>query len=260
VIYSNSAFPPPFKTVRRLSTQIEPNYLFGSRDYKTDVMLFSISEVAVTSDVATVTVQLESGGGPSLANGIGLPIVGAKMGVRATQSNGGVFNVDPTTLTATTINPATGAGTLSFALTNANIGTTADTGTVAVQSAEVADLVQAGSASAPYALVFTPDESDNSRCLGCQARWTGTVPTAATVVLQGANVDDDAQYMTIGNNQGGAPGGVVAASDALATIAGSAVTQSGAFYSFIGIKFIRAKLLSMTGGDGTTGLIVTCFG
>lgn len=258
MLYSNSAFGPPFKNIRRLSTQIEPNYFFGSRDYKTDNMLFAISQVAIASNVATITVQLESGGGPSLVNG--LPIVGAKMGVRGTQTNSGAFNVDPATLTGTTISPATGAGTLTFALTHADVAAVADTGSAVVQSAEVPDLVSAGSASAPFALVFTPDESDNSRCLGLQARWTGTVPTAATIVLQGANVDDDSQYMVIANNQGCSPTGVVASSSALATIAGSAVTQSGALYSFVGIKFIRAKVLSQTGGDGTTGLIVSCFG
>jgi hypothetical protein len=261
-LYSNSAFGAPFKTIKRLSTQIEPNYLFGSREYKTDNMLFSITNVAITSNVATLTVQLQSGGGPTNAAGLGLPIVGAKMGVRGTTSNGGVFNVDPATLTATTINAATGAGTLSFALTNANIAGTADTGTVVVQSAEVPDLVVSGSASAPFALVFTPDESDNSRCLGCQALWTGTIPTAAVVALQGSNIDDDARYMVIANTQGTLatiPGTAIAPSTSLAVIASSAVTQSGAFYSFIGIKFIRAKVMSMTGGDGTTGLILTVF-
>jgi hypothetical protein len=51
----------------------------------------------------------------------------------------------------------------------------------------------------------------------------------------------------------------VAASGNLATIVSSSVTQSGAEYSFIMGKFLRAKVLSMTGGDGTTGLVVTLF-
>src|ERR1700677_2187030 len=338
-IYSNSAFGPPFKNIKRLSTQIEPNYLFGSREYKTDNMLLAVKDVAYASGTATLTVQLESGGGPSLVNG--LPAVGAKMGVRGTQTNGGVFNVDPTIVTATTISPATGAGTISFALATDGeltalaidvagtlwavgdqftiaggvggigqvtaetagvpsaieivaagdgytsgtgvattailpsvgigltvnttaaaepISTTADTGTVVVQSAEVPDLVVAGTASAPYALVFTPDESDNSRCLGLQARWSGTLPSAAVVVLQGANIDDDAQYMVIANTQGCSTTGTLASSDVLAAIGSSPATQTGALYSFVGIKFIRAKVLSMTGGDSTTGLIVSCFG
>lgn len=244
-IYSNSSFGAPFKNIKRLSAQIEPNYLFGFRDYKTDNMLFSIADVAVTADVATVTVQLESGGGPTNAGGIGLPIVGAKMGVRGTSSNGGVFNVDPTVLTATTINPATGAGTLSYALTNANIASTADHGTVVVQSAEIPDLVAQGTASAPFALVFTPDESDNSRCLFAEAKWTGTIPTTATVSLQLANVDDDSRYQSLPTP--------------IATIAGGAVTQSGSQFGFIMGKFLRARVDEMAGGDDSTGLIVTLF-
>lgn len=244
MIYSNSAFGAPFKTIRRLSTQIEPNYFFGSRDYKTDNMLFSISQVAITSNVATLTVQLQSGGGATNAGGIGLPIVGAKMGVRGTTSNSGVFNVDPTTLTATTISPATGAGNLSFALTNANIAGTADVGTVVVQSAEIPDLVSNGTASAPFALVFTPDESDNSRCVFVEAKWFGTMPTTATVSLQVANVDDNARYQSLPTP--------------IATVTGSAVTQSGSEFSFVTGKFLRASV-AMTGGDGTTGLCCTIF-
>lgn len=257
MLYSNSAFGPPYKSVRRLSTQIEPNYVFGGRDYKTDNMLFAITQVAITSNVATLTVQLEAGGGPSPVNG--LPVVGAKMGVRGTQTNSGAFNVDPATLTATTISAATGTGTLSYALTHANVAAVVDSGVVVVQSVEVADLVSSGSASAPYALVFTPDESDNSRCVGAEVKWTGTLPSAAVVVLQGANVDDESRYMTIGNQQGLAPGGVVATSDALASISGSAVTQSGAIYIYVAFKFLRMKVLSMSGGDGTTGVIGTIF-
>lgn len=254
--YSNSAFGAPFKTVARMQTDLEPNYLFGKFDNKTQPFEFQVSNVAITSNVATLTVQLTGGGGPKAGL---LPAVGAKMGVRGTVTSAGVFNVDPTTVTASTVAAATGAGTISFALTNANVASTADVGKLVVQPFETPDLVAQGSSSAPIALVFSPDESDNSRCLYAEAKWTGTLPTTATVVLQVANVDDDSRYATVENAQGNAPGSVVAASDALASVASSAVTQSGAQYSFIMGKFIRAKVLSMTGGDGTTGLIVTVF-
>jgi hypothetical protein len=107
--------------------------------------------------------------------------------------------------------------------------------------------------------VFTPDEDDNSRCLFAEAVWSGTMPSAAVVVLQVANVDDDARYYAVSNAFGVAAGAVVASSVNLATIAGSAVTQAGANYQYIMGKFLRAKVLSMTGGDGTTGLVVTLF-
>lgn len=255
-LYSNSAFGPPYKTIARMGTQTEPNYLFGSFDFKTQPWIFEVASVAVTSDVATVTGTLKSGGGASPTV---VPLVGAKMGIQGTQTNSGSFNVDPATVTAVTFTPSTGAVSVSFALTHANVSVTTDSGILVINPSEAPDLVAAGSASAPIALIFTPDESDNSRCLFAEAKWSGTSPTAATVVLQVANVDDDSRYQTIQNLYGTAPGAVVAASDALATIASSAVTQAGAEYSFIMGKFIRAKVLSMTGGDGTTGLVVTVF-
>lgn len=224
---------------------------------KTQPWSFSITQVTLSANVATVTGTLMGGGGVSLNVA---PRVGAKMGVRGTVSNSGTFNTDPATVTAVSWNAATGIVSVSYALTHANVSATQDRGEMVIQPFETPDLVGAGSASQPVALIFSPDESDNSRCLFAEAKWTGTQPSAAVVVLQVANVDDDARYTTVENSQGCAPAGSVAASQNLATIAGGAVTQSGAQYSFIMGKFVRAKVLSMTGGDGTTGLVVTVFG
>jgi hypothetical protein len=79
------------------------------------------------------------------------------------------------------------------------------------------------------------------------------------VVLQVANVNEDARFATVANLSGTSPGASVASSDALATVADSAVTQSGAQYQYLCAKFIRAKVLAMEGGDDTTGLVVTIF-
>lgn len=256
MLYSNSAFGPPFKNIRRLSTQIEPNYLFGSRDYKTDQFLFNITNVALSSNVAIVYGTIVSGGGDSPLN---VPSVGAKIGIRGTQTNSGLFNVDPTTAATVTWDASTGAAVVTFPLTHADVGNIADVGQLVIQSIEQPDLVAAGTASAPFALVFTPDESDNSRSLFAELRWTGTVPSAATVVIQVANVDDESRYVTVKNSQGNLAGASVATSDNLAVIAASAITQSGALYQFIMGKFIRAKILTMTGGDGTTGAVCTLF-
>jgi hypothetical protein len=251
--YINSAFP---HEILRMGNNPWPNYLFGSFDTKTQPFLFNITNVALTSNVATITVTIVSGGGPGATL---LPVVGQIIGVRGTQTNGGAFNVDPTTITAVSINNATGTGTISYAVTHANVTSTADVGQASVLPLESGDLVAAGSSSRAVALTSTPDESDNSRSIFAEAKWSGTLPTTATVVLQVANVDQDSRYYAVENAQGvgGTSGATVAASDALATVAGSAVTQSGAEYSFIMGKFIRAKVLSMTGGDGTTALVVT---
>lgn len=249
MLYNNTAFPHP---VTRQSTGSLPQYLFGNFDFHTIPFIFAISKTAITSGVATLTVQLVSGGGGATAgSNLTLPAVGAVMGVQGTTKSAGVYNVDPTTVSAVSINTATGAGTISYSLSHADIAQATDTGTVAVWPYEYPDLVASGSASAPIAQSFTPDDSDNARCIFCDAVWTGTVPTTATVVLQVANVDKDSRYITV-NNAAGSP--------LLASVTSSQViAQAGAEYTFIMGKFIRAKVTAMTGGDSTTGLIVTMF-
>lgn len=264
MLYNNSAFQAPYNPPKRLNTQTPPVYLFGSLEPKTQPWVFHVTNVSLTLNVASISVTLESGGGPTESVS---PVAGAKMGVRGTTAASGAFNVDPTALASFTwVSQSAGTATVTFALTNANVTPTADSGTLVIQPAEVYDLVSAGSASQAYALFFGPDESDNSRSMFCEAKWTGTMPTAATVVLEMANVDDDgygtspvSRYAVAQNAWGVSPAGIVASSDALATVASGAVTQSGALFQFIMAKFIRAKVLSMTGGDGTTGLVVTCF-
>jgi hypothetical protein len=259
-IYNKTAFGPPYKETLRMQTGVTPVYLFGRQDQHTEPFRFKITQIVGTGTTATATVQLISGGG-----GVGgsasallpnpIPVVGAVMGVQGLSNSG--FNTDPGTVTAVSLN-SSGAGTISYA--NATTLTvTADSGTLVVWPAEYPDLVSAGTASIPVAQTFTPDDSDNARCVFCEAVWSGTTPTAATVVLQAANVDQDARYYTLQNNFGCSTSGSVAQSDALATIVASAVTQNAAEYSFIMGKFLRAKVLSMTGGDGTTGLIVNLF-
>lgn len=241
-LYSNSSFGPPYKQVLRLQTGVQPQYLFGARDPHEDPWLFSIDHVSLTSNVATITGTIRSGGGPSPLN---LPTVGAKMGVRGTTSNSGAFNVDPATVTAVTFTASTGAVSVSFALTHANVSSTADTGDLVIQSYESPDLVDAApTSSIPAALIFSPDESDNSRCVFAEVVWKGTLPTSATVVLQVANVDDNSRYQTIGT---------------VSTVSLGAVTQSGAEFTFLMGKFLRMQVSAITGGDGTTGLVATVF-
>jgi len=256
-LYSNSAFPPPFKTIARIGTQTEPNYLFGRFEFKTQPWIFNITNLTISANVAIVAGVIESGGGASPND---VPQVGAKIGVRGTTVASGAFNVDPATAATVTWAPATGLISVTFTLTHADVATTPATGTLVVNPYESPDLpVALNYTSAPAALIFTPDESDNSRSLYCEVKWVGTLPTTATVVLQVANVDDDARYATVANAQGTSPTVSVASSSALATVTGGAVVQSGAEYQFIMGKFIRAKVTAFTGGDSTTGLVLTVF-
>lgn len=255
MIYNNSAFSP--QVVTRISTSQQPQYLFGNQNPDSQRFSFTVTSVAITTNVATVGIAIKSGGGP---NNNFVPVVGSKMGVRGTATNSLAFNVDPTTVTAVTYNAALGTGTVSFALTHANVTTTTDVGEVTIWPSEVPDLVAQGTASAPLALVFTPDEDANERAVFCEAVWSGTIPTTATVKLQVANVNDNGRYLAYQNIFGTTPSGIITvANDTLASVASSAVTQSGAAYSYVLGKFVRAIVTSMTGGDGTTALVVTIF-
>lgn len=240
-LYNNSAFGPPYKNTMRMGTSIQPNYLFGAFEYKTEPFRFAVTGVALASNVATYTVQLIGGGGPAPSVA---PAVGAKMGVRGTATSSGLFNVDPAIVTAVTFNATTGAGTISCALTGANVSQTADTGVLVVNPVETPDKITGVVSSQAVALIFTPDESDNSRCLFAECKWVGTLPTTATVVLEAANVDDDSRYVNLGT---------------VCTVASGAVTQAGAEFSFIMGKFLRLKVSAFTGGDSTTGLVGTVF-
>lgn len=248
----------PGDQVRRIGTQVEPNWLFGQLFYGVQPFVYAVTSVSLSGNVATLGVTIRKGGcAHPLFN---LPFVGAPLAVQGTQSSSGVFNVGYTTkVSAVDFDNATGTGTISYALTGGDVAQTNDVGKLTVLPYPLADIVAAGDASIPAALIFSPDTSDNSRSLFASASWSGTIPTAATVVLQVANENEDSQFQTVANAQGTAPDGVVDSSDALATIADSAVTQSGALYSFLMGKFVRAKVLSMTGGDETTSLVVSLF-
>jgi len=258
-IYQKTAFGPPYKNTLRMTTGVV-TYLFGRLDSHTEPFRFAISQIVGDGTNATATVQLISGGGGTggaagseVVNPI--PVVGAVMGVQGLSHTG--FNTDPTKVVAVTLN-SSGAGTIEYANAT-SLSLTPDNGTLVVWPFEYPDLVVQGTASIPVAQTFTPDDSDNSRCLFADVSWSGTLPSAATVVLQGALIDQDAAYYVLPNSHGTLATASVAASDALATIAGSAITQSGALYQFIMAKFIRAKVTAVTGGDGTTGLVVRLF-
>ena len=255
--YQDNAFGPPYKSMLRMQTGVLPIYLFGYRSPHYTPLQFQITNTALTTNVAAITVSNPSGGGDGpLAPP--LVTVGQSLSVRATTASSGALNTNGV-VTATTVDSTTGAGVISFALTHANITTGADSGFLVLEPYETPDLITGTIASIPVAQTFTPDDSDNARCLYAEAKWTGTLPTTATVKLQVANVDRDARYGVVQNAYGVAPTAHVAQSDALATVAGSAVTQLGAQYQYLMGKFIRAQVSGFTGGDTTTGLIVTIF-
>lgn len=169
----------------KLIEQGWPVYLFGSRQ-TVDAQL-SVSSVTIASNVATVAVT--SWSGP-------LPVVGSFASIVGTQSNSGLFNVTNLPITAVTLNATnTDIVSLSFALSNANIGVTPDVGMVNVRFAPIGEAVtSAGGASIAGSVNTTEGRYGN--VLTAQVYFP-IAPSAATVALQGANRDNDADYVDI---------------------------------------------------------------
>jgi hypothetical protein len=125
-----------------------PAYLWGSLNDRVSPSRMTISNVALTSNVATLTVQVIEGN---------IPAVGALVTVKGTQQASGAFNVTAVALTGVTINATTGAGTITFALTHADVVSHADSGLAVAPQAVVFESVSTNENSVPVALPMAQD-------------------------------------------------------------------------------------------------------
>jgi hypothetical protein len=96
-------------------------------------------------------------------------------------------------ITATTVDQ-TGTGTISFALTNANIGTTTDIGIVHIRFAAIGEAFSAAGASIAGSVGNVVGRAGN--WISVQVAFP-TAPTAATIALQGSNTNNDADFQDI---------------------------------------------------------------
>ena len=175
--YINSPFQQPILALKGVGT-----YLWGSFDYRVGDSRLYVTNTALTSNVATVTVQLVQG--PA-------PVVGAYISIINSTSTSGLFNVNRAIITATTVSATTGAGTITFALTNANVGSAADAGTVIVEPAEVGETIVNNTKS--RACVYQAPDSDSQETIPMAVTFP-TLPTAVTATLQVAIKNEEAEY------------------------------------------------------------------
>ena len=200
-----------------------PAFLFGKYNYLQDNTKAWVSNVALTSNVATVTVQVIQGE---------IPVAGGLVTITNTASTSGTFNVSRVPMTSTTID-STGAGTIVFPLTHADIVSVANTGTVIIEPVAVAEALAAG-ASIALAVPMACDY-DGVQSLTVECNFP-SLPTSVAVSLQGAVINQDANYQTL-QTVGQVTGGALA------------ITQGG----FLG-KFNYYRLLvgTVTGGSSPT--------
>jgi hypothetical protein len=203
-----------------------PGYSFGKFNDRTPPSRFSISQVAITGNVATITVQLLEGL---------IPIIGALITIQGTQTAAGAFNVTNAALTGVTIDSTTGAGTLTFALTHANVATTADSGAALVPQPEVGDAATV-SKGQQFAVDFKAGVNPQGKLISWEFHFP-SAPSTWSVQLEGAIEDVDSQYEPL-----------------QAPVTNSSTQSSGTFFlnSPVNISFVRINVTVLTGGTSPT--------
>lgn len=163
-----------------------PGYSLGSLNTNAPTTLMDVSQVSLTSNVATLTVKVREGN---------IPAVGSLITVRGTQTASGAFNVTNVALATVSINSSTGQGTVTFALTHADVGATADIGQSYVPVPEVGETLQAQKCL-QFAIPQRTSENANGRTISWSTAYP-SAPATVSVTLEAALQDVDSQYATL---------------------------------------------------------------
>jgi hypothetical protein len=222
-LYNNS----PFAAAVKLLYAGVAEYLFGSWAQDKSPTKMYVTSVAIAANVATLGVSVYEGD---------VPAVGSLISVQGTQSGAGEFNVTNVALASVALNSA-GVGTVTFALVGANLATTPDAGISIVPQPVKLEAIAAG-ASIPVATSNNSFGGDLDVTVTAYAIF-GALPTAVTVSLQGAMVNLDSAFVTLGT---------------IATVAASATTANG-FTTEANYLFYRA-LVSGLNGAGTIAVLI----
>lgn len=146
----------------------------------------SVSNVALTSNVATLTAAVIEGD---------IPIVGSLISVIGTATSAGLFNVTNVSVASVSIDPITGKGTITFALINADVPSAPDSGLAYVPVPEVGEALVNGTSQA----FSVPEEigmNDNAMTITWSTHYP-SAPSTVTMTLQASMVDQDSQYVTL---------------------------------------------------------------
>jgi hypothetical protein len=198
-----------------LAQEGTPVYLFGSYNMHQANTKMWVTNSALTSNVATITVQIIEGE---------IPLVGSLITVTQTQAGSGGMNVNRATITAVTINSLTGAGTITYADTHANITSVADSGTAIAEVQEIPETVANGNS---IACIFQAPKGDSQFTIPLAVTFP-TIPTAATVNLQMALHNVNSEFTNVATTPQ-----IVVASGAITPGSGPVVQvtlQRGYFY------------------------------
>jgi hypothetical protein len=216
--YSNS----PFNRVPMLLPGVV-SYSFGSFSDTIPTTELLISNVSLTTDVATITGAVISGN---------IPLANQLISIQGTQTASGAFNVTNVAITSASITATTGAGTIVFPLTHADVVSTPDAGQALI--VPVATPATLANGSGQQFAIRTSHLGNAQHGLGMTWNVLGS-PSAGTLALQIADVDQDAAY------------------EAVATGVSVNTTASGTVYfSDVTANFARLNLSAVSGGTAPT--------
>lgn len=206
-----------------------PVYLLGSYNQDVAPTRMQITSVALASPTATVVGTVIEGQ---------IPVTGQLVTIRgAVPSYFNVTNAKILSVSAAAT-PDVGVYTITFSLTNSNIGTTTSPGLAVAPQIETGETLVVGTSQQ----CGLPDNTgpDNGRTVRFDVTFP-TMPGSATVVAQTAALDIDSEYSTLGT--------------VTSVTAGVQSTQSTIFTGVRGL-FVRLKVTAAAGGGTIIGKVL----
>jgi hypothetical protein len=144
-----------------------------------------------------------------------VPVAGSYVSIVGSANSAGVFNVT-NALVLTVVMSATtpGLATITFTVSSTTQSNTVDSGYVLIPQPEIGDTL---TTTASSVAVVSPVSGPNSvgKSLSCTINLPasnaviGSTLSGVTVVLQGANIDLDAEYKTVGTIGTGLAAGTI---------------------------------------------------
>ena len=182
--YSDSPFArPPILLVAG-----KPTYVLGSFNDNTGPTKAIVTATALTTDVATVTLQITAGD---------IPADGDLISIEGTANGGGAFNVTNAVITAVSIALATGEGTVTFALTHADVPSASDNGIVLIPRIEIGEPLN-NVTSIPVTMSFNDPNTTGARTVTVAVTNSANTLSGTPVWnVQGALKNEDDQYVNL---------------------------------------------------------------
>lgn len=200
-----------------------PGYAFGSKAVGPTAEL-QITNVALTGNVATISVSVQRGN---------IPTTSGLITIRGTQAAGGAFNVTNVAITGVTINSQTGIGTITFALVHADVVSVADAGQAHVPVPQIGEALVNG-ASKVFAIPSVGGQNDN----GVTVTWSTAYPSApgaVTMTLQAAEENVDSAFQQLDTS--------------------TSVTGEIRSITLTRFRFIRVLVSGASGGSSPTAIV-----